>query len=438
MSWSMTPRRRYRRATYTTPAPERRRFLAAELRKLRSSVALDRAEEARALAETERAEAFAWQIRIGNFRTVGVGFAVLFGMSTLFCYCFFSANFIPSGVSAGDTLLFAFLALALGVSGLMLALAGAAAWLPLMPSAGRPAPGTTDASKAGRRCALVYGVTCLLLTSLMFLAIRDADVRHGTRLLSFIHEHLLASSLLAWLAFALPAGATLWKRGVGVATTVGWSFICGLGWLSLLQLLQFRHGPVIVWGAALGGEFLALALFSAARHGIQPKARLFGETFAFVAAAALLPVLVLAIASHGDREGGIAALVFGGFGLYADDAVMEVSTANLRTLVAAAELQGGSLDVCGESDGGAIVTGLKVWWHGIGARSRVELPRDGAPGIMVDLDATQAHLIGNSHARCLDLKQRERDQVGRPTGARPHPAPTQTASPMGASLSRAD
>ena len=46
---------------------------------------------------------------------------------------------------------------------------------------------------------------------------------------------------------------------------------------------------------------------------------------------------------------------------------------------------------------------VKVWWHGIGTRSHVELPRASAPGVVVDLDTAQAHLIRNHRARCMDL-----------------------------------
>lgn len=120
----------------TTPRPsitplERRKLLAAELRKLRSSATLDAAEKTKALAEADKAKASTWKERVETLRAAAIGFTVLYGITALFCYCFFIAKFMPSGVTAGDTLLFSFIALALGAIGIVLAAAGVMVWLPV-------------------------------------------------------------------------------------------------------------------------------------------------------------------------------------------------------------------------------------------------------------------------------------------------------------------
>lgn len=173
--------------------------------------------------------------------------------------------------------------------------------------------------------------------------------------------------------------------------------------LSVLALVRLPQGWSIVGGAVIGGEFLAIALDPTIGTGAERKTRPLGQTILIAALALLMPVFWIAVSNSGDTKVSIASVTFGNFGLYADDAAMELSAGNLQTLVAAADLQGDTPDICRGPDGTAVVTGLKVWWHGIGTRSHVELPRAGAPGVVVDLDTAQARLIRNHRARCMDL-----------------------------------
>lgn len=182
------------------------------------------------------------------------------------------------------------------------------------------------------------------------------------------------------------------------------SAVTGFVLLTVLQLVRVPQGFVIVLGAVLGGEFLAFALNPAVGRGADRKTRPLGQTLTFAALALLLPLFLISVFHDDDGKVSIASLIFGNFGIYLDDAAMEVSPANLQTLVAAAELQGDTLDICRGPDGSAVVTGLKVWWHGIGSRSHVELPHAmGTPGVVVDLDTAQARLIRNQRSRCMDL-----------------------------------
>lgn len=403
---------------------EWRKLLSAELRKQRSSSVLDQAQKIKALAEAEKANASALKERLETLRTASIAFVVLYGVLALFCYCFFLAKFIPSGVTAGDTLLFTFLALALGAIGLMFAFGGVLIWFPLtvpLPGAKKaPQISVTEVRRAASWYFGFYAFVGLLHAGLTFIATRTIDSLNWTswtwlsdittpaliKIQQQINGYFWCFFFLSWILLAIFSGATLWKRGAGKMTCGVMGVGCSLVALIVLELVRIPQGWTIVGGTLIGGEFLAFAMDPSIGQGTERRMRPIGQTLTFAALALLLPVFVVAT-FHGEySKVGIASMTFGNFGLYADDAAMEVSASNLQTLIAAADLQGDTLDACRGQDGSAVVTGLKVWWHGIGNRSHVEIPHTNSQstqGVVVDLDTAQARLIRNHRARCMDL-----------------------------------
>lgn len=417
MRWQPSAWLRRPGARYSMTPLERRKLLAAELRQLRSSSARNQADKLKALAEADKAATSSWKERAETLRMAIVGLSLLYGIVALFCYCFFIAKFIPSGVSAGDTLLFSFLALALGVIGIVLASAGAMMWLPITAQLA----GSKDASKKYRKphvwLCVLYVVACLLSAALMYLGTRDTAPSHWQgwpRRLSWIQQALnriydllnlypFQAVCLAWLLVAGAIVALLRSRGGDKPRHLAASGVGSLFVLIFLSLVVIPQGWPIVAGAVVGGEFFAIALEPTIGAGPARGTRKFGETLAIAALGMLLPVFFIVVFNSRDPKVNVASITFGSFGLYSDDAAMELSASNLQTLVAAADLQGDTLDICRGPEGTAVVTGLKVWWHGIGTRSHVELPRADGPGVVVDLDTAQAHLIRNHLARCMDL-----------------------------------
>ncbi|AUH51777.1 hypothetical protein CXB49_13585 [Chromobacterium sp. ATCC 53434] len=114
-------------------------------------------------------------------------------------------------------------------------------------------------------------------------------------------------------------------------------------------------------------------------------------------------------------------------GIYQDRASLWVSKKNLQRLENAAKLQDIPLSVCKNSDGSAVVTDLKIWWHGIGARSYVQLlgfndegntnkTNSSAPNgsikkdkatydeyPRVELDSNETSLIASQNVRCTEI-----------------------------------
>jgi hypothetical protein len=260
-------------------------------------------------------------------RSVVITVTAAYGIVALFCFCFFQARFIPSGVSMGDTLLFAFLALALGFIGLVLSLMGSIPWWPFFypfgtkPSAEAEAWTRWIATGGYPAICAAYYVACL------------AGISAG--LLVRITVVAAAGILLAGLA-----ATHLWKqRGLALHHSVAIGSFASMVTLIILTLCAqgpLLEGLVVLVGTLLGGVFLVFSLpddgASASAQPISTKLRQL-----FVAGAILLPVLIVAV---GTTDPAIRRLVFDQLGLYAEDASMEVSGKNLQTLTAAAELQG--------------------------------------------------------------------------------------------------
>jgi outer membrane protein OmpA-like peptidoglycan-associated protein len=414
MKWQLRANSRLTTPRPSTTPLERRKLLAAELRKLRSSATLDAAEKTKALAEADEAKASTWKERVETLRAAAIGFTVLYGITALFCYCFFIAKFMPSGVTAGDTLLFSFIALALGAIGIVLAAAGVMVWLPVtLPIEPKAKP---NASVKGTKWAAgIYAAACVAYLVMNLWASWTPAVGQWVPhclkfitttpplLAAYLDAHLGLVLLAAWALIAILSSLTLYTRGAGLVTSLAFGLGGSVLVLLALSLVRFPQGLSIVGGAIIGGEFLAFALDPTIGQGADRKSRPFGQTVALAALGLIMPVFMIAV-TYSDRvKPSISSITFGNLGLYADDAAMEVTAANLQTLVAAADLQGDALDICRGPEGSAVVTGLKVWWHGIGTRSHVELPRADGPGVVVDLDTSQARLIRNHRARCMDL-----------------------------------
>ncbi|WP_155401798.1 hypothetical protein [Chromobacterium violaceum] len=112
-------------------------------------------------------------------------------------------------------------------------------------------------------------------------------------------------------------------------------------------------------------------------------------------------------------------------GIFQERAALWVSKTNLETLEDAAKLQDIPLSVCKNPDGSAVVTDLRVWWHGIGNRSYVQLlgfsdqdekkiEREKKNNLLrnekpyytyprVELKADEARLIFSKNVRCTEI-----------------------------------
>lgn len=364
--------------------------------------------------------------QVETARLTCVSFVVTYGILTLFSYCFFSARFIPSGVTPGDTLLFVFIALAVGVVGFFLSVFGGLFWLPFFLDDQRSESEPVDLEKLRKRRKWLVWAGLFYLVAIAFSAVLLwSDFLPKEKRLPCLSSDLTRWHLLALLALVDVAGvAVLFVRNIVGVAAICLSALPALAVLAGALVAVFPQGDVVLLGCFVGGLLLAFAvgrptdfrpLFIASSggkaeqvhqksgHPLTPYQRLISGVGGVVAS-----FLMISIYGANESKVGVASLVFGQLGLFSQDAAMVVSAENLQTLQGAADLDQINLQVCRGPEGTATVTGLKVWWHGIGTRSLVELRRAGdaenpKKGVRVELLTSGAKLIRDYDTRCIEV-----------------------------------
>lgn len=336
---------------------------AIDLKSRRSSAALalrrSRAEVAKLKGESRKLELEQSKLRVETTkstletaRLAAVLAVVLYGVLALFCYCFFVAHFFPSGVSTGDTLLFAFIALALGVLGFMFSGLGMMVYLPWMLPGSKA--GESKLSAWARRfspswwaASALYGGVSILMAVLL----RDSSVSAGQRWLGPLAERLpWWSFYVVWAPQIVGAWVLTVGRGFDWLLSIPLALAPSMAALGCAIIAARPRGEIFVLACLVGG-LVAVLLLAAVDSPNGAKAPATGSEkepviartplglLAILGAAALLaPVAIVAAHDSKSNEIGISSIVFGQLGIYAQDAAMHVSAENLETLRSAASL----------------------------------------------------------------------------------------------------
>lgn len=438
------------------------RSLSAERETAAWEAALAQAAAAKAVAEASRVA-----VRKGRFETlrlVTVTLAVAYGLVAVFGYTFFVAEFFPSGLTAGDTLFFAFVALALGMVNLGLSALGALTWLPLgghklrrrlrdpvqargrierllsRSERGRLRSGWHAGAwmkKASRRLTRVWlrWRTCR--------AIRARGLFICLALLPFpLAGTLWVASSWQWLH-----RFSSWMNGWSSSS---WSFLMGavfgLSWFGNWELLSRRRGATrldsaffalasliatcglawtmsqpqgweLVCACLVGGFALVLAVglpnnpigsrvapsdasFSAGRSTAAPVLALF---------ALGAPAIYLVAAPAPLGRDGLIRFVFGHLGIRTDDATLTLTPEAADTVRASSAVHGVPANLCRESAGRHAMTGVRVLWYGVGQRTYIEWPIAGASvpapqkTLRIDLSSAAVNVIRGPSVRCVDM-----------------------------------
>lgn len=432
----------------------------ANVRKTVTSYRLDMASAKAKDQEAEKLKAEIENIRIKNYKermesissflklalTIGTGY----GFALVFLYCFHIARFFPSGFSVGDTALLLFVAIGFGiaafviatlgfmpfapwvtvqgiqeealsapsappppstsfwldkaagicfslswVSAIVSAWAGSKGWFFLLQTEVKPPP-TSDSPTIYPIIVAAFVVLALELVSLWLLFERQRVTKSPVRT---TREHIKAS----WLDYL--SNIFTWLVGISV-----WGGVGG-------AMLLLDEGLAYVLAALLGGFSIALSLVTldgANAHSIDPerkKTRLKLSAFFAASAFILPPAFSLDLSTSALKQ-----FVMNNLGIYSDRSALWVSAENLATLQSTAQLLNSPLSVCRNPDGSAVVTDLRIWWHGIGSRTYAEL-LDLSPPIempkkiekelslsrRVELKSEGARLIQSANTRCTEL-----------------------------------
>jgi flagellar motor protein MotB len=359
--------------------------------------------------ESEDIEKLAKVIKavIGVAVPVGVGA----GFVATFIYCFFLAHFRPSGLQVGDTFFFLFVLLGFSLTAVILDFVGFLLWIPWI---NRPDRKPSSIWTREKVALLVMPVAALVATLLLRTCLREQ-----------LSEQADASPGLWWIALAIWIVFTLVVHALVVGKiklrplpmgTVqplitetlkpAWPaalFIVLMG-LSTVLLDEWFGAVTFILGITLGGSILALVVDLMD----QPAPSKLADTsrtrtmLGFVVLAICVPYLFCGLQSQ------MFDSVMGQLGIYAADAMIVVNAENAAKLEAAATSTGATLYRCQNDDGTIAVSHVRIWWHGAGTKSFVEiLPGTGptSPGVRVELDSAGVSRTDARSTSCIELKR---------------------------------
>ncbi|WP_144410282.1 hypothetical protein [Chromobacterium vaccinii] len=428
----------------------------------------NRAEKEKAENESKKAleeKSKATAEKISSYSKLTIGLASAYGFILLLIYCYTQAKFLPSGLSIGDSVLLLFFSIAFGFIIFVTACMGAYTLYPIVdyirlkyiPAIAKKKEKDSQENEKTNTKKSYWDIDWgnvkdyaldlfliffpFILTSVTVSYI--LPVSNWASELPFVKDYTFLTILIflipftltkiLWACFALP---WYYEKHNLTPQPLSWLILYALWFIveSICAAAGNRGGNLSIY-IQLSGFTLALlqsiitSEYSKKKDEIKyPNARI-GIVFC-IAMLLLLPLI---------KWSDLGSLMFNStvvkpLGLYQDRASMWVSKKNLQRLENAAKLQDIPLSICRNPEGSAVVTDLKIWWHGIGSRSYVQLlgfsdriennsdeestnktnasapnesikkdknPYDAYP--RVELDSNEASLIASQNVRCTEI-----------------------------------
>ncbi len=409
-------------------------------------------------AATEATKAGLAKTKFDTFRGVTTTIAIAYGVLAVFCYTFFGARFFPGGLTAGETLFFGFVAVALGLFGLMLS-SFFAAWL--LPFVSRPRGKSMREVDALRRRQIAF-VTFLRKGKqagtwrrvlLPFVVFVFAQWPRRSRL---VWLHVAATSVAAMIILAVaahlsPVAADLFIEHIGFAAKLVYaaiaityfvgtwglaarsdgneifsgffvafgSMICGAG---LIWITVQSEGLNVLEGCVVGGfglmgafgvsgaQATAKSLEASSKrrndraHRFEPPK---GTITFLICLAVVAPTFFAVISPQKVTAHRLARFVFGGFGIRVDDATLSLSAKEADAVQSASEINDIPVSLCKVANGRYLLGDVRVLWHGIGTKTYIEWPASAeaasAPTLKMDLTSAELNVIRGTRVRCIDI-----------------------------------
>ncbi|WP_080762312.1 OmpA family protein [Chromobacterium violaceum] len=439
-----------------------------EAEKNRAEKAKAENESKKALEETSKTAAD----KIFSYSKLAIGFASAYGFILLLIYCYTQAKFLPSGLSIGDSVLLLFFSIAFSFIIFVVACLGTYTTHPLIDYGKQKyLPKKSAAHKKANRYRKVINhakpkyfprkasrakhkkinwkkvlafIPDIALFAIPFIltgiTVQTLPI-YGDWIFAapYLKDHAIIASLISaapfilvkalWTCIALP---WYFKKNKLDPQPKTWLLLYTLWFFVELVCATNNEAWFLAFYIQASGLILSLlnsiitSEFSKKENEIKyPNGR-----------AAIVVFVVMLLALPLMQWSALGSSMFNNtvvkpLGLYQDRASLWVSKKNLQRLENAAKLQDIPLSVCKNPDGSAVVTDLKIWWHGIGSRSYVQLlgfsdkigqqnddkntsptnsipPEESAKNPYnayprVELDSNEASLIASQDVRCTEI-----------------------------------
>lgn len=363
------------------------------------------------ISEIEKLNAEKW-------KTVGglaVGAASTVGLVTIFIYCFFVAHFFPTGLKIGDTLFFIFAMLGLSLTGIVLSGFGMMAYVPWTNRL--PEPSLSAGSTASKKISdvLLIGlplcilglVLCVRALSLHLFASADA----APMSISWASVGI-SLTVLAYVATTCFLCRSIGTALVSIAPGLMFAIVTGL--LSVLFPTTWS-ALVFTAGLLLGGLSVALGLdllnlpVPETTEDFEKNRRKKRVAGTLLIIGVIIPYLACGI------DGKILNYVMSSLGVYTEHATLIVNKAEFGKLQTVADAKGIRLYSCRMDDESAAVSDVRIWWHGAGERSYVEVgaynptekntPVENS-GVRVELDSAGVRKSeSRMNTSCIELRR---------------------------------
>lgn len=374
--------------------------------------------------------------KISAYAKLTIGFATAYGFILLLLYCHAQAKFLPSGLSIGDSALLLFFAIAFGTINFLIAGMAAYTFQPIITYGKKKYIDLKDEKdKLGSISSdIALIATPFIASEIIVWILHD----YGDFILEAltIKDYILLGFFFIILIFAAIYGfwtyrilPKYFKRLDLTPESHSW-FCFYMLWFLIQIMFSTMDSP---WFAALYVQASGLVLASLQSVLISEYSRKKEEIKYPNARTSIAVCIGLLLGLPILQWSEIGSIVFSNsvvkpLGLYQERASLWVSKSNLETLEDAAKIQDIPLSVCKNPDGSAVVTDLRIWWHGIGSRSYVQLlgfsdqekqknaenasapaesekrnakPYDTYP--KVELKGDEARLIASQNVRCTEI-----------------------------------
>lgn len=391
----------------------------------------------KALAAKAKAETLTSNIEAA--RKAAAAWIVAYGILGVFSYSFFDIKFFPSGLTAGDVLFYAFVALGLGLLSLVCAVFGLLMFLPasMFESSSRtalhkPPPCAQDGNNSPGRYSFIY-LICGAWPVVVGIRLASINVPDAPWEFPLVYAGgVLVSLLVVWF-LGIPPADRVWEQPARPVEKLRRFF----GWgreslpkdeLVMNGLVYALMAPIICWIFASSDAGIAVLLLAVVLPGfaltfamqfldepvlgIPTKASLASQPrtvaekrsfrLRFAGILAVAAIVLPAIASSDAR-----IYVFSRLGFLAPNVALGLNASNLALVTNAADAAGITLSICRSPDGSAIVSPIDVRWHGVGSRSLIALkrPQTGQPAVEIGLETAGVTIVRNSSERCIDVAE---------------------------------
>ena len=422
----------------------------------RRDVALKtQAELQRINAEIEKVQAETKKTVLDSYKTILGIISILasgFGIVIVVIYCIFLAHFFPTGLTIGDTLFFLFASIGIALSGLVISGVGMlpfALWMvrprsknntqeqpvgdqrnvdissqPCEPDIGNTFLDILKirfahimnkldeykaSSKANEALLLIYcfigaiisstAITCLFISQEYYFAIIAATLTFLLLTLPFLR-----------LAKLIDKNKTYWPQIlVSYVTLTGFWLFAALIFLLSIDTVEMFNSIEPIIGTTLGGFTLLLGLdlldSSTSKAGSNSKRQPIKAASVFIVLSIAIPFLFSGnIGSRMFRNASMGTL-----GVFSDRTVITVDKNNLQILEAVAASHGVPLLACRQTPDISAVSNVRVWWHGIGNTSLIELlpttDSEKGKGIRVQLASNGVWISNGPPALCFEMTE---------------------------------